>query len=296
MIYPDSFSIRTKPFFPFLTVFFLRVALLIIILFSQQKTQSHAAVNIVAQPIGLSGKWKLVFDDEFNGTSLDTTKWSTGWFGNGITRGANVKEQECNDPAQVTIANGELNIVAIARQETCGGVTYPYTSGMITSKGKYQFTYGYIEARIWLSAASNGSIANWPAFWTDGQNDEMDVLEGLGGRPCWHFHDPDGRPGSCASGKWTRGWHTFGADWQPGSVTYYYDGQKVGQIASGITSSPMHLILSYAISSRYGGQTVVPATMKVHYVRVWQLCSRHRTKNKSDQNTPTVCQSSRKYH
>jgi beta-glucanase (GH16 family) len=62
------------------------------------------------------------------------------------------------------------------------------------------------------------------------------------------------------------GWHTFGADWQPGSVTYYYDGQAVGTISTGITSAPMYLILTNTVAS---GQTATTDNMQVHYVRVW---------------------------
>ena len=40
-------------------------------------------------PAGVPGDWTLKFDDEFNGTSLNTAKWSTGWYGSGITRPAN---------------------------------------------------------------------------------------------------------------------------------------------------------------------------------------------------------------
>ena len=36
-------------------------------------------------PTGVRGDWKLTFGDEFDGTSLDTAKWSTGWYGSGIT-------------------------------------------------------------------------------------------------------------------------------------------------------------------------------------------------------------------
>ena len=54
-------------------------------------------------------------------------------------------------------------------------------------------------------------------------------MEGLSGVICWHFHDPLGGPGGCDTAI-TPGWHTFASDWQPGSVTYYYDGQDVGSI------------------------------------------------------------------
>ena len=70
------------------------------------------------------------------------------------------------------------------------------------------------------------------------------------------------------SGDFT-GWHTYAADWQPGVVTYYYDGTEVGQITTGITSSPMYLILNDAVGGA-GGQVVTPSTMQVDYVRVWQ--------------------------
>jgi beta-glucanase (GH16 family) len=123
---------------------------------------------------------------------------------------------------------------------------------------------------MWLPGGTN-TIADWPAFWTDGQywprDGEQDILEGLDGVACWHFHNASGAPGSCAYGKtFTGGWHIFGADWEPGSVTYYYDGKRVGRITSGITGAPMYLILGLAP----GNPVVAPATARVDYVRVWQ--------------------------
>ena len=206
----------------------------------------------------------------FNGSSLDTTQWSTGWFGSGITQPVNSAEQECYAPTQVSVANGELDLMAIAEAETCGRVTRPYASGIVTTDGLFSFTYGYMEARIWLPGSSE--IADWPAFWADGQNwpvdGENDVLEGLGGQTCAHFHNPAGGPGACASGDFAGGWHTFAADWEPGSITYYYDGTEIWQDTSGITSAPMYLILNLALDG--SPSNTVPATMRVDYVRVWQ--------------------------
>jgi len=224
------------------------------------------------QPVGNDpGPWNLLFDSEFNGSSLDTSQWSTGWFGSGITQPVNSSEQECYDPAQVSVANGELDLTALADAEECGGITRPYASGIVTTDGKFSFTYGYIEARILLPGS--GKIADWPAFWADGQNwptdGEIDILEGLGGQACAHFHNPAGGPGACASGTFTGGWHTFAADWEPGSITYYYDGTEIWQDTSGITSAPMYLILNLALDSSISPDTV-PATMRVDYVRVWQ--------------------------
>lgn len=238
-------------------------------------TTTTTVASSSPQPVGdIAGPWHLVFDSEFNGSSLDASQWSTGWFGSSITTGADWSiEQECMDPGQVSVANGELDLTAVAKQETCGGVTHPYTSGIVTTDGLFSFTYGYMEARIWLPGS--GGIADWPAFWAVGKDPptdgEIDAVEGLGGQAFAVFHnssEPQGR--LSAGGIFTGGWHTFAADWQPGSITYYYDGAKIGSIASGVTSAPMYLILDLALSTAITSPNTVPATMRVDYVRVWQ--------------------------
>ncbi|QHW30930.1 family 16 glycosylhydrolase [Paenibacillus rhizovicinus] len=225
-------------------------------------------------PTGIPGSWNLAFNDEFNGTSLDTSVWNSNWFGaaGAVSPPVNAYETAAYDPAQVSVGGGSLSLATVSKPVTVNGTAYPYRSGLINSNGHKQFTYGAFEARIYLPASGAGVIANWPAFWTDGQNwptdGEMDIMEGISGQAQYHFHSPSGGPGGSASGDFT-GWHTYGADWESGSVNYYYDGALVGTISSGITSSPMYLILDYAIGM-YGGPTLVPATMKVDYVRVWQ--------------------------
>ena len=203
---------------------------------------------------GSAGPWHLVFDDEFNGSSLDSSRWTPYWFSEGSTSN------------QTTMVSSNVAVSGGALQLSLRGPT----GGLVSSNGKFSFIYGYVEARIDLPGT--GSIGNWPAFWTDGQNwpvdGEMDVMEGLGGAACWHFHDSSGGPGGCAAGSFT-GWHTYGADWEPGRVSYYYDGQLVGQISSGITAEPMYLILENS-GGAWGGSRLDPATLQVDYVRVWQ--------------------------
>ncbi len=173
-----------------------------------------------------------------------------------------------------------LNLTAVARScRANNGHTYAYASGLVNTNSSYQFTYGYAEARIDIPATASGSCADFPAFWANGQNwptdGELDVMEVLGscshsGSLGFHFHNTLGAFGGCASPVLTPGWHTFGADWQAGVVTYYYDGQQVGQVTTGITGSPMYLILNNSIDPTWGGPTLAPADLQVDYVRVWQ--------------------------
>jgi beta-glucanase (GH16 family) len=218
------------------------------------------------------GPWALVFDSEFGGTSLNTGQWSSGWFGSGITKWVNSLEQDCYDPAEVSESGGSLNLTAVASAESCDGTTEPYASGIVTTYGTFSFTYGYAEARIWLPGSTG--IEDWPAFWALGQDwptgGEIDVVEGLGGQACAHYHAPAGNFGNCSAASFTNGWHTFAADWEPGSVTFYYDGQELGQTTTDVTSVPMFLILNLAVSATITSPDVAPATMKIAYVRVWQ--------------------------
>ena len=51
-------------------------------------------------------------------------------------------------------------------------------------------------------------------------------------------------------------------------MTYFYDGVQVGRITSGVTSSPMYLVLNLGLSSQVSPPVSVPSEMLVDYVRV----------------------------
>lgn len=221
----------------------------------------------------------LVARDEFSVSQLDTTKWSTGWLGSGITPPVQSQELECYDPAQVTISGGALHLSVIAKQETCGGKTRPYASGAINSSGKLTFSYGYFEARIWIDGTTS-ACANWGAWWLDGQHwptdGEMDVMECLSGNNNANWHGPEGGGAghSFGHGGVRTGWHVFAALWAPGVVTSYYDGLKIGSYSSAtnITSAKQFLNVMEQVSpeGQYGGPVKVPSELTCDYVRIWQ--------------------------
>jgi beta-glucanase (GH16 family) len=93
----------------------------------------------------------------------------------------------------------------------------------------------------------------------------------------WLFDHPDANgdsvwQGGVQTGQDFTGWHVYGVDWQPNAITYYYDGVKVGTITSGVTNQPMQLVIDNTTSpvGNQAGPIVVPAPMKVDYVRAWQ--------------------------
>jgi beta-glucanase (GH16 family) len=235
---------------------------------------------VAPTPVGVAGSWAMKFSDEFNGTALNTTTWQPGWFGSGITPPVNSAEKQCFDARQATVSGGALHLALVARALTCGGVKRSYASGMVTSNpdalgagNGYQFTGGVVEYRVFIPSDAAGRCANWPAVWSNGQNwpttGEIDTYECLSSSASWHLHSDlagqasDG-PGANVVGAYT-GWHTFSSNWQPRSVTFYFDGKAVGSHAFTVPS-PHYLIMNNASAST----TPLPADMLVDYVRVWQ--------------------------
>ncbi|MEY9846629.1 hypothetical protein [Streptacidiphilus sp. MAP5-3] len=219
----------------------------------------------VARSLRGGDDWSLIFDDEFEGGSLDTGLWRPGWFGTGITGPVNSEEAQGYDSRNVSVSDGHL---ALRLTATHGALvsTNPHDGRAF---GGFEFTGpALMEARIYTPGGT--TISGWPAFWSDGQNypadGEIDVMEGLAGQLCFHVHQITGGPGQCTD--IGPGWHTYSAYWDPSAqtVTFSYDGFPVGSEAFANSGAPQYLILDNTSSA-----TPVPDTMLVDWVHVWQL-------------------------
>jgi beta-glucanase (GH16 family) len=217
------------------------------------------------------GYSRLIFDDEFNGTRLDTTKWQPNWLARNptaITGPVSSVDYNCYDSREVTQSRGELDLSVIAKPCEVKGTWYPYRSGIVESNHKFNFTHGYMEARMWLPAGTGMS----PGFWADGQNwpydGEIDVVEDDGtDNPSFHYHHSGGVYGrSVKVPGATAGWHTFAASWDASRIRWFYDGRRVGGTRT-VRSAPMYLILDLPVHSK---SAAVPNRLRVDYVRVWQ--------------------------
>ncbi len=221
-------------------------------------------------PRGVGGAWQLDFSDDFDRPALDA-RWSTGWFGAGVTQPVNASEDQCYAPSQVRLPGDGTLTLALRKQSTwCGGRQRSHVSGLVSTFGAYTFRYGAVESRVLLPSDSNDRLVNWPAFWTNGEHwpgdGENDVMEVIDGRLGAHYHSGSGEAHRWVDGA-RGGWHTFTSVWEPGRVTYYYDGLEIGTVGGPVSGAPHYLVLDLAAART--GQTV-PADLKVDYVRVWR--------------------------
>ena len=123
---------------------------------------------------------KYLWNEEFDGETIDTSKWgfeigtgASGW-------GNNEKEYYTSRKDNAYIKDGVLHICA--KKEDYEG--QKYTSARMITKGKFAFKYGTVEARIALPTGKG----IWPAFWMLGENfdtvgwpacGEIDIIEAV---------------------------------------------------------------------------------------------------------------------
>lgn len=111
--------------------------------------QSHAQ-----QPL-LPGTWQLLFEDNFDGSAVDGSKWRLGTHYAGIAGSGGIS------PQNVSVSGGTLKLKAEQRPVTFGSTNYSYATGEVSSFFQYRQKYGCFEARIKYPAVTG----LWPAFW-----------------------------------------------------------------------------------------------------------------------------------
>lgn len=259
---------------------------------------SHGAGAPSRSQTSANGQWVLTWSDEFNapdGSAPDPAKWSIEVSGKG---GGNHELEYYTDRSQnVHIENGNLVITALKETYTGADGTRDYTSARLTSLGFDQI-YGRFEARIKIPRGQG----MWPAFWLLGQNarqvgwpqcGEIDIMENIGNQPSTvhgTVHGPgySGKAGptapySLASGAFADDYHVFAAEWEPGAVRFYVDGNLYALVTPPnlppgkqwvFDGHPFQIILNVAVGGGWPGPpddtTVFPQTMLVDYVRVYK--------------------------
>jgi beta-glucanase (GH16 family) len=195
-------------------------------------------------------RWTLVWSDEFEGDSVDRSKWDFD-IGNGFFDdrhhvwipgwGNEELQYYTADPANVSVKDSLLTIRAVKESlHGCG-----YTSARLKTRQRdgtplFNKRYGKFEFR----AKVPWGKGLWPALWMLPQDDiyggwaasgEIDVMEIVGDKPqevlssihfgssfpkrtlITHVHPLPG-------GGTVADWHVYAVEWEPGEIRFYVDG------------------------------------------------------------------------
>jgi beta-glucanase (GH16 family) len=239
------------------------------------------------------------WSDEFDGDTLDSTKWADRLEGTKRHDGFLTHDA-------VSVDDGHLTITTYTEDAK-------HYSGMISThlRGSdgFEQKYGYFEARMRF----HSSPGQWSAFWLqsrtidDPHGDpeqagvEMDVVEHrarcgeLGGCDAGADISDRAQQGLIWDGYATGhpfmirlsdeltgldggGWHTWAMSWTPTEVTFLYDDTPMWSVPGPISRRSQYLILSSEVGKSfageiptdgYGSREKSDTNVEVDYVRAW---------------------------
>lgn len=263
------------------------------------KTLYTTVILIAYAFTGYSQCTELVWADEFNGTSLDLTKWAfqngngcpelCGW-GNGEL------QNYTSDAENLKVENGNL-VITVVKENSNGS---QFTSSKLRTLGLHSWTYGRFEARIKMPLGTG----LWPAFWMLSDNNnwpmtgEIDIMEYRGDRPrethgTLHYGSPwpnnqwDGNSYTHTESL-ADDFHVYAVEWEENEIRWYFD----DVLFKRETKSPnslnpqstndawpwdenFYMILNLAVGGGFTGNPTVDQiqltkpTLEVDYVRIY---------------------------
>ncbi len=223
-------------------------------------------------------QYKLVWKDDFDGPSLDLTKWNYRF--NGAIR------QYAVVSSKTVTTDGKGNLVIATVKDKDG----KYYVGQAGTQGIFETKFGYFECR----AKVNKTIGPHTAFWlqTPDINNtgddpkkygaEIDIFEFHMKTPetvhhniHWNgytkgIHKQVGTEISYPSIK--EGFHTFGLEWTDKEYIFYVDGKETWRTGEAISHRNEYIVLSAELTGFGGDYTrgVYPDSILYDYVRVYK--------------------------
>jgi hypothetical protein len=210
------------------------------------------------QPHGPGGYHGLLWSDEFDGATIDASKW---------TRPVWHVQNVDTDPTNAWLYGGKLVLNLSSRSR-----------GALV-RSIFQFRPGMIaEARVRFPGGAD-PIWNWPGWWAAGfrypDSGEHDIAEGLARGLKISYWDgsrqtPGPNFGRYPAGEWGSAYHTYTLWRRAGEALVYWDGRLVARYATNDDGGPEALLVS--LGSTPGESPVLghPSRVRIDYVRVWR--------------------------
>lgn len=240
-------------------------------------------------------EWQCTFDDEFNGTSLDRTKWyvQTGF----VTGNPHQHLYACtvDDPRYISVSDGALHLTMdrVSKPVRCPG--YPdshYEAPTIATYHTFSQQYGRIEVRSRAQATTAPGVQESVWLWPDDRyvkasdrtKGEIDIAEQYANYPQiavpFLHADSIGDPKPGNNTAYTcvapRGeWNTYVFTSTPTSLSISVNGIECLTNTDGdpIFKKRYIVMLTQALgisTNSPTAETDFPTTMDVDYVRAWK--------------------------
>ena len=259
-------------------------------LFAYYMGRAHGLIDDTHPENLQQAGWELLWNDEFSGKRLDSTKWTL------CERGTpDWKNTMSDDPRLLLIEDGILHLRGIVN-DALDSDPAPYLTAGVTSKGKFSFKYGKVQIRARFISAQGA----WPALWMLGDekgwpaNGEIDLMEHLNFDHIVYqtVHseytvsiDKTNTPKNFITARIKRDdWNTYGCEWDPDTIVFTVNDKRTHTYPRFTEkgekqwpfNQPFYLILSMQIGGKWvnnSGPTNpmhYPADLQVDWVRIYK--------------------------
>jgi len=241
-------------------------------IFAQKKDSNNAMSQKRTTPRSMG--YKLVWEDQFNGNQLDTSKWNI--------RSTGPRRIGYNSPTAVKVEDGYLKLYALQKGDSILG-------SAVGTASHFNTKYGYFECRAQLQK----SPGVWAAFWiqsskiSQGEDPalygaEMDIFEffeAMGNDTITHAIHWNYGPNMHSIGPkksylkgLSEGFHTYGFEWTSEKYSFFIDGYKFHEETRGVSKIEEYMILSMELPGELKNiaNTVFPDVFIVDYVKVYK--------------------------
>jgi beta-glucanase (GH16 family) len=259
------------------------------------KNITTLAVVCSAAPTPAKGL-KLTWQDEFNHAEINPKVWSVA---------NSARDQAWRSPKSVNLVNGSLDLRVFNKPDSA-----THYSGFIQTQNKFDFKYGYIEAKIKFKTQPG----QWSAFWLmspgahvvnnpedPAKGTEIDIVEhrgydkddyfyGLGFDTNVHWNGYGAEHKSYGK-RWGDAdtengdpyeWNVYGLRWTPTQYIFYFNNREYFRSTRAVSNSNQFIMLTNEVKNNswagkiptggYGdfGDGIYNGWMQVDWVRLWQ--------------------------
>lgn len=248
-------------------------------------------ISLVIFCNGLKSKRVMIWQDEFNTSQIDKSKWTFETGGDGF--GNNELQFYTKDRKEnARVEDG--NLIIEARQEQWEN--NQYTSAKLITKKTFPFQFGSVEVRAKLPKGKG----TWPAIWMLSKNikkwpddGEIDIMEHVGYNEGFIHASVHTKKYNHIIGTQktdtllvkdaTEIFHVYRADWTPEKIEMFIDDKKYFTYINTEKTydawpfdQPFYLILNQAVGGNWGGKegvdsTIYPQKFLIDYVRVYKI-------------------------
>lgn len=200
-------------------------------------------------------RYKLVWNDEFDGDTIDYNKWGYGYVNSNFRDNLSLKTQE-DDSSVIGVRNGQLQLNGKRYFDPADNTVKYASSISLETLGTMNFKYSYLEMRAKAPIRKGGLPALWatgnPGLVSKMNNDyyvEIDIFESFGGRKIesnfhkWYTglgvntHATEETPGFSwltpteeQKRTYPYEYHTYAMEWTPDYLNTYFDDELICSI------------------------------------------------------------------